>query len=368
VVGNGQPHIAVPRGDVEYGLGEHLAGVCPEGFIPTGHLLVAGYLISIGAGDVKLSVLYPQLVDQRTGGCVKVALLQGGSDSPVRQFVGFDHGEATAGMGKLVVIVTGYRIDPAAIAEQVVVDPGVVIFVATGQTAVVDDLQGVHTVVVHVLGIAFPGPGGVVVGDKKALLSGGFHHFSQTFAGVNPLVVRKAFVETHFAPMGFCVAAHVLAAVIAGLDQVVLFQSNQVKVAGFAVGTVRALDFVHIQLHAVQREEVFFLQLRVWNQNMMVGISHDAISVGHIVFLDLLGGHSAIGNGGVAMHIRFVKTAGLGKQITSHRKHSFIAVLICHYNRKKLGMQDSRRKIVELCCVEKLWNHAKMYRLSFWND
>jgi hypothetical protein len=81
---------------------------------------------------------------------------------------------------------------------------------------------------------------------------------------------------------------------------------------------VAALVLLDGDLIAVQGNKVLVAEVLVADQHLMVGVANSAVAVALEEGLDLLGGLLAVGNGGVAMEIGFIKFSRFGNQLYIH--------------------------------------------------
>ena len=273
---------------------------------------MAGDLDAVGGGTVHghNTLVNGESMDRCTGGGIEVAFFHGFDDGCVFQFVGSNHDPATGDLVLVPVVQIVSSDGEKGISghQQVLIDP-VVVFIAAAQTgAGVIQLHAPKPLQPGIVGIALHRPCGVVVAHQEAVFIGGSndsvdavyviarHHAGR--GGHVHILLRVSIVELGRQP---------------GLPQVILPLGIQIQVVGLSVGADGRL-FVDVDLVCGQQQEVFVLQLRVGNGNVVVGNGEDLIPSGLVNLLQLLRRVSAVGDGGVAVQIRAV-VVGLGQQM-----------------------------------------------------
>ena len=238
-----------------------------------------------------------------------MAVLQSGTHTGVIQLFGLDHGPAAAGIRFPVVVICSNGKNAAAGTQQIVVHSGIIVHKAAVPCAVVHDLHGRHAFVLDVVFVMLCRPGGVVIGDKKALFPSLLHHIADTLRGINPDIIRLFFIKLRLLPVFRCIAEQIGFPVPAGLLQVIRFQRDQAHMAGFCQAEIPVPNRIDFHFIAMQRQEILICQIIVGDHNVVIGVGDYRIPMGHIVLFDLFRGQMPIGDGAVTMQICFVKLA-----------------------------------------------------------
>ena len=122
-----------------------------------------------------------------------------------------------------------------------------------------------------------------------------------------------AFVVFDLIDVVLGVAEKVLFAVEKGHGDIVLFEGDVAEVTALAKDLSAILGLVCLNLKAVQGKEILVGQLGMGNENVVIGVGNNGISLCRVGRLNLFGGQRAVGDGGVAMQICFVEKSIFGQ-------------------------------------------------------
>ena len=129
-----------------------------------------------------------------------------------------------------------------------------------------------------------------------------------------------------------------------GHPQIIRLLGDEVEVVHrLEPGGMDALVPLDADFVAVEGDKVLVRQILVADEHLVIGEAHGAVAQGFEGLLDLLGGLSAVGDVGVAVHVDFVKLSAFGDEFLHGRGLPFVNCL--HYTSVLLPSSIDKSRI-----------------------
>lgn len=252
--------------------------------------------------DFQGVILENDRLEERTHGRIELALFERVGHGFLRQRVGLDHREPAAGVpiGRvrlLVVVVVGRR-TPNALArhEQIVPNVGVEFVKTVHIATVVVKLHGEEGMKMKIIRRGLERPRGMVDLHEEPVRRETVDHVLHVLIGTNVVLgaVVRLLADEIFPRVARAVTRN------RGLPR---FFREEIDMVAGAEMRIRVTDFFDVVFHGEHGEKILVVELGMVDQNVVVAVRHNAVSVLPIKRLDLGGGHLSVRAGSVAMQI-----------------------------------------------------------------